>query len=282
MRTIAAALSAATSRIGASGSSTPRLDAELLMSAVLDGNRTQLYTRLQEPLDADRIAGFDRLVEQRIGGAPIAYLTGTREFMGLAFAVSPAVLVPRPETEHLVEWALAWLRDRTEATVVDVGTGAGGIAVAVARLAPAGSIKRIIATDLSLEALAVACDNVQTLAPGQVELVHGDLLEPLTGPLDLVLANLPYLTPAQIQQSPSIAAEPMVALVGGEDGLELIRRFIADLPRVLAPRGAVAMEVDPSQVEAVEKLLSQALPTAAIAVHDDLASRARLVSASRE
>jgi release factor glutamine methyltransferase len=264
------------------GSDTPRLDAEVLLRHVLQTDRADLFARLTDPLPPASAAAFLTLLGRRVAGEPIAYLVGEKEFMGLPIQVGPGVLVPRPETELLVEWALRWLSDRPDAVVVDVGTGSGGIALAVAAGLPTGSRARIIATDASAEALAWAARNRWALALDTVELVRGDLttwLAPATA--DLVLANLPYLTPDQIAENPLLAAEPEGALLGGADGLDLIRRLVADLPRVLAPGGAVGLELDPGQTAQVTALLAETLPGLRIETITDLAGLLRHVVAMR-
>ena len=264
------------------GSDTPRLDAEVLLRHVLQTDRADLFARLTDPLPPASAAAFLTLLGRRIAGEPIAYLVGEKEFMGLPIQVGPGVLVPRPETELLVEWALRWLSDRPDAVVVDVGTGSGAIALAVAAGLPPGSRARIIAADESAEALAWAARNRWALALDTVELVRGDLttwLAPATA--DLVLANLPYLTPDQIAENPLLAAEPEGALLGGADGLDLIRRLVADLPRVLAPGGAIGLELDPGQTAQVTALLAETLPGLRIETIADLAGLLRHVVAER-
>jgi release factor glutamine methyltransferase len=264
------------------GSDTPRLDAEVLLRHVLQTDRADLFARLTDPLPPASAAAFLTLLGRRVAGEPVAYLVGEKEFMGLPIQVGPGVLVPRPETELLVEWALGWLSDRPDAVVVDVGTGSGAIALAVAAGLPTGSRARIIAADESAEALDWAARNRWALALDTVELVRGDLttwLAPATA--DLVLANLPYLTPDQIAENPLLAAEPEGALLGGADGLDLIRRLVADLPRVLAPGGAVGLELDPGQTAQVTALLAETLPGLRIETITDLAGLPRHVVAER-
>ena len=278
--TVAGALRAASRRLGAGGSETPRLDAEVLLRHVLGVDRTGLFVRLPEAIGREQLAAFEGLVAARLGGAPVAYLTGEREFMGLPFAVRPGVLVPRPETEGLVEWALGWLADRPGGAVVDVGTGSGAIALSLAALLPPQWGGRIVAADVSAAALAVARENRDRLGlRDRAALVRGDLVAWCGGPVALLLANLPYLRPEQVAGNPALAAEPRLALVGGGDGLEPMRRLIADAPRVLAPGGALGLEIDPSQAAAVAGLIAAALPGARVEVRPDLAGLARHVVA---
>lgn len=272
-------------RLEAAGIQTARLDAEVLMRHVLDIDRTRLFLRYPDPIAEPDHAAFERLIARRLAGEPVAYLTGTREFMGLPFRVAPGVLIPRPETELLVEWALDWLAPRPDATVADIGTGSGAIAISVAARLPAEFAGTVIATDTSDAALAIARKNANALLPPdrlrQLRFLHGSLTEPLAGPLDLLLTNLPYLTPQQIAENPALDAEPRLALDGGPDGLDLVRAVIADLPRILAPDGAAGFEIDPSQVDAVSMLLDRALPGTKIRIIDDLARLSRHVVATR-
>ncbi len=274
----------ATERLASAGLATPRLDAEVLLRHVLGIDRAQLFLLLPDPAGEGLGEALDVLIGRRLAGQPVAYLTGTREFMGLPFRVDPAVLIPRPETELLVEWALDWLNPRERATVVDAGTGSGAIAISLAALAPAGLALTVVATDVSGPALAMARRNAGrhgALVRSRLSFVRGSLLEPIDGPVDLVLANLPYLTPDQVAENPDLAAEPALALAGGADGLDLVRSLIVDLPRVLAARGAArraaGFELDPSQTETVATLLRAAFPAARVGTISDLAGLPRHV-----
>jgi release factor glutamine methyltransferase len=257
------------------------LDAEVLLRHVLGLDRTQLFIRLRDPLPAQERAKLDALVDRRLAGEPIAYLTGSREFMGLTFAVGPGVLVPRPETEVLVEWALRWLGNRHRATVVDVGTGSGAIALSIAAMRQEES-NLIFGVDRSADALRYAARNRDALGLiDRVHLVLGDLLTWCKGPVDLILANLPYLRPEQRAGNADLRAEPEFALTSGPDGLTAIRRLLTDVPRLLADGGAVALEIDPSQVGVVQAITRSTLPAARISVLHDLAGLDRVVVAER-
>lgn len=288
--TINTALRRATARLAGGGVATPALDAEILLRHVLGlgGDRAALFVRRPEPLPPGAADALATLVARRLAGEPVAYLTGTRAFMGLPFAVGPGVLVPRPETELLVEWALGWLAARPAgppATVLDVGTGSGAIALGLAAHLSPDWDGVVIAADVSAEALAVAARNRAALAAhgraGAVRLVRGDLAGWCAGPVDLLLANLPYLSPEQLADNPDLHAEPALALVSGPDGLAAIRRLVADAPRLLAPGGAVGLELDPSQASAVADLLRAALPRATVSICPDLAGLARAATAER-
>jgi release factor glutamine methyltransferase len=189
----------------------------------------------------------------------VAYLRGFKEFYGLRFRVDPRVLIPRPETEVLVEAARVRIAGRAR-SVVDVGTGSGAIAVAIA--AHEHRV-RVIGTDSSRDALIVAEANALANGVGdRVEFRHGDLLAPITERMDIVCANLPYLRDDTVQEwvgeRSSLAFEPRDAVVAGADGLGIIRRCVADLQRVLAPEGAALFECDPPQVDAVTEMLGRA------------------------
>ncbi len=279
--TLSDALRRGRKRLASAGSVTPGLEAEVLLRHVLAIDRTELFVRLPEPITAKALATYDRLLEQRAGDIPVAYLTGEREFMALAFEVGPGVLVPRPETELLLAWADSWLgrRSQDRVTVVDVGTGSGAIAIGIAAALEPDWRGRIIASDISPVAISIAARNRMRLdVHHRIALVQGSLISWLRGPVDLVIANLPYLRPAQIAGNPALAAEPRLALDGGPDGLDLIRRLLDDAPRVLAPGGAIGLEIDPSQSDVVVGMARRAFPASEIDVLLDLAGFARHVT----
>jgi release factor glutamine methyltransferase len=281
-QSIAELLRGATVRLLASRSLSPRLDAEVLLRHVLGIDRTTLFARLQEPVDSADRSQFEQLVERRIEGCPVAYLTGEREFMGFPFIVNSAVLIPRPETEQLVEWAEMWLSSRRDAVVVDVGTGSGAIILSLAQVAESWT-GRAIGIDLSEAAIDVASANRSRLGlQDRVELVTGDLLEPVSEPADLILANLPYLTPTQIMENPELNAEPRIALDGGPDGLREVRRLIEDIPRVLRSTGAFVLEIDPNHAAEVASVAGALFPRARIHVERDLENRERFVIVERD
>lgn len=256
---------------------TPELDAAVLLAHLLGINRAALYARALDPVPVAVTDAYKALVDRRMRGAPVAYLTGTKEFMGLAFAVSPAVLVPRPETELLAGWAIAWLAARAGPTVaVDVGTGSGAVAVSIAKFSPNA---RVIASDISQEALTVARMNARKHAvAGDVRFVCGDLLRWLGRPVDLILANLPYLTDRQADAA-ELAAEPRNALAGGDaDGFALYRALLPRAETRLTSGGAIAFEIDPLQATTAFALCQSIFPSARISMHRDLAGMARFVT----
>lgn len=265
-------------------SESPRLDAEVLLRHAAGLDRTALFLVLRDPAPDVVRSRFETLVERRLAGEPVAYVIGSREFMGLPFIVTPDVLVPRPETELLVEWALAELREVGEPTrVADVGAGSGAIALSLAALAP--DPIEILAVEPAPAARDVIARNADALLPAErrrhVRIVDGDLLTAQPGPFELVLANLPYLTPEQIAGNLDLAAEPRLALDGGPTGLDLIERLIDQLPERLATHYAVGLELDPSQANRVAELLDAALPRASVTIIRDYAGFDRHVVATR-
>lgn len=278
-RTYQDLLRSGTMRLAGAGIDTARLDAEVLLREVAGLDRAGLFLRLPDPAPDGLDRRFEGLLTRRAAGEPVAYIVGRREFMGLSFRVAPGVLIPRPETELLVEWALAVVAARPGATVVDVGTGSGAIAVSIGALGSPAT--RIIGTDVSATALAIARENAAALLDdgqrSRLGFRQGSLLEPIGEPVDVLLANLPYLTPDQVLGNPDLAAEPRLALDGGADGLGLVRVLIDDLPRVLAPGGAVGLELDPDQTRTVEGLLRGLFPGRRVRTIHDLAGLARHV-----
>ena len=281
MPTWGEARAAAAARLrGAPDAATAALDADVLLAHVLGVGKEAVFAHPERQLsDADSTRYRD-LVDRRARGEPVAYLRGFKEFYGLRFRVDPRVLIPRPETETLVDAARERIAGRA-LTIVDVGTGSGAIAVAIAAHEPR---VRVIATDSSRDALAVAETNALACGVAErVEFRHGDLLAPVTERVDLVCANLPYLREDTVGEwvgeRTSLAFEPRVAVVAGADGLELIRRCIADLPRVLASGGAALFECDPPQAAPLaDMLVRSGLRPRTIS---DLAGAERVVLAER-
>lgn len=277
-------------------SPTPHLDAQLLLAQLLGWERARLLGRLDEALPEEIGPVFAGRVARRAAGEPVAYLLGLAWFHGLQFTVGPEVLIPRPETELLVDWGLAWLRGRVPQVgpdlaplrVLDVGTGSGAIVVALAvawsALAGTGPSPAWWASDLSREALALAAANAARLCPAAAIRFHHADLWPEPGEartFHLLLANLPYIgTEERASLAPDVVDyEPHLALFAGPQGLDQVRRLIDGLPRRLAPGGGVALEIGYRQGEAVKALLQEALPGAVVQVHRDLAGLDRMVTA---
>jgi release factor glutamine methyltransferase len=231
------------------GSDSPRLDAELLLAHALGLRRLDLYLKFDRALSESELSAYRALVAQRAKSEPVAYLVGHKEFMGLEFVVTPAVLVPNPDTEVLVQRAVAIARESTDLLrVADVGTGSACIAIAIAHYAPN---TEVWASDLSREALDVAARNVARHDLGdRVHLECGDLMRPLAGEFDLVCANLPYVaagSPLPVE----VTAQPAPALYADDGGAALVSRLLDEVPARLKPGGRVLAELDPSIVSAV-------------------------------
>ncbi len=258
----------------------PRLEAERLLAHVLGVSRARLLSALREPLPATVEQAFARLVARRADGEPLAYLVGSVEFYGLEFEVTPATFVPRPETELLVDWAIGRLRRRpSDAAVrlIDVGTGCGAIAVALAK---AVRWAEVIATDVSAEALAVAERNARRHGlEDRLRLVQADLLPPWPPAFDLVVANLPYVAEEDPDLEPAVARfEPAQALYGGPDGLDWIRRLLVTLPSRLVPGADVGLEIGWRQGAAALALARAFLPGGRARCRTDLAGCDRLLT----
>ncbi|HEU5443717.1 MAG TPA: peptide chain release factor N(5)-glutamine methyltransferase [Steroidobacteraceae bacterium] len=252
---------------------TPALDAEVLLACSLGVSRTRLRSHPEETPGAEAAARFLALIERRAAGEPVAYIIGRKGFWSLELRVTPAVLVPRPETELLVERALA-LRPGTEAHVADLGTGSGAIALALASARPQW---RIVATDISAEALAVARANAAALGLARVEMVQGDWLDCLRGrAFHLLVSNPPYVAAADpALGQPELMREPRLALVAAEEGLAALRTLIRDAPGSLERGGWLLLEHGATQAAAVAGALV-ARGFAQVRSHRDLAGRERM------
>lgn len=263
----------------AKGIESARLDAECLLAHALGCDRLRLYLDYDKPVHAEERGRFRRLVKRRADErVPVAQLLGSREFWSLPFEVTPEVLVPRPETETLVEAALALLPDpEAEVRVLDVGTGSGAVALAIARERKKA---RVVATDLSGAALAVARRNAEALGVAdRVHFAEGDLFDAVAGErFDLIVSNPPYLAAAEAPAlAPELAHEPRGALVAGREGTECLRRLAAEAPAHLAEAGALALEIAPGQAQDVREWLRER-GFGGLEVRRDLADRPRVVS----
>ncbi len=258
-------------------SPSPALDARLLLAHALGRDHAYLVAHDDETLTAAQAAAYAKLLLRAAADEPIPYLIGHAPFYGQAFAVSPAVLIPRPETEQLVEAAVGWGRGRGALRAADVGTGSGCIAVMLARHLPAAAV---VAVDVSAAALAVAAANVARLAPGRVALVQGDLLAAVAPGLDLIAANLPYVSRPEWTALPDgvKSYEPALALDGGTDGLNVIRALLPQAAGHLRPGGLVLLEIGWRQGAAALALARDAFPGARVEVRPDFAGHDRLVA----
>ena len=266
-------------RLEEAGVEDARFEAEVLLRHASGRSRADLYAHLEEPPGPDALRGFEAALQRRAEREPLAYITGHREFYALDFRVTPAVLIPRPESELLVEIALDHLRRQRvrRALVVDVGTGSGALGIAIAKNRRE---VRLIGTDTSPAALGVAVQNAQRLVPRLPQRwVCCDLLTPITGPLDCVVANLPYLPESRLEElEPEVAqSEPRRALTPGTSGLELVLRLVTQLGRRLAPGGIAVLEVDPGQEQEVAAAARRLIPFAQVDSADDLSGQPRAV-----
>ena len=235
--------------------------------------RQELFTRQEDEVSAQQEQALADTLQRRLTREPLAYILGYREFYGINLLVNPDVLIPRPETETLVEHALFMAMmgmETTELVIADIGTGTGAIAINLAIHLPAA---RIYAFDVDDATLDVAAYNIRTHnVADRVTLGKGDLLEPLPEPVDLLVANLPYLPTNRIPDLQlEIQFEPQQALDGGADGLDHIRRLLAQAPAKVKEQATLLLELDPEQVPAVEELARQYFPEATTSVEQDLA-----------
>ncbi len=247
----------------------------MLLAHILHTSRTWLLAHPEHPLDPNQLTDYQTAIALRASGYPLPYLTGHVEFYGLDFEVTPDVLIPRPETETLVELALA----RRPATVIDVGTGSGCIAIALAVHLPQAIV---YATDISRAALAVARRNAaRHRVADRVHLLAGDLLAPCAGPVDLVVSNPPYVAEGEFAALPHSVREhePRLALDGGPDGLAVIRRLLAQAPAVLRPGGTLLIEIGANQGAAVAQLARRHFES--VRIHPDLAGHDRVLEVAQ-
>ena len=252
------------------------LEGEILLRHTLQVDRVGLYSGLDREIGDDQKDVFWSLVRRRLSGEPTAYITGHREFYGLDFYIDNRVLIPRPETELLVEKALELAQTRNMPVIADIGTGCGAIAISLARRLP---LLKIYATDVSADALEVARINCQKHGVvGNVQLRHGDMLEPLPESVDLIVANLPYMTGGEISRSALADFEPLMALDGGADGLDKITRLCEQASDKLGRGGGMLVEIGLGQSQAVVGLMHRYFPSASVEVMPDLQGIERVVS----
>ncbi len=277
--TVAEALRAASAELDPIGG-TGRLDATLLLEHVTGAARAAFLTDDGRTLTPDEVAAFAAGVARRRRGVPVAYIVGQAGFYGRTFAVDECVLVPRPETEHVVEAAIADARGRGKANgrIADVGTGSGAIAICLAAELPDAWV---LGTDVSRDAIRLARGNAARNNVFQsCTFLHGDLAAPLVrfAPLDTIVANLPYIPTDELPHSPDpVSYEPVVALDGGADGLDLYRRLIAQLPVVAASDATIFFEAAPGTIEPLAALVESAFPRAHLEIGEDYAGLERFV-----
>lgn len=252
-------------------------DAEVLLSTALGKERAFLHSHGETELSPTEQQTYEDFLRRREQNEPVAYITGSKEFYGRLFKCDARALIVRPETEGVVEQALAWLGNKA-AKVLELGTGAGNIATTLSLESPALTIT---ATDISGEALELAQENARTLG-ATVTFAQSDLFETVTGTFDLIVANLPYVETTW-QQNPAaqqdvLFYEPDVALFGGEDGLDLYRRFFTEAPNYLTEGGAVIIEYGETQTSAISALARSAFPGHTLIIHQDYAGLDRVLT----
>lgn len=303
MSTTRELIDAAAGELRALGMETPRLDAELLLAMAIGVDRTAVVAHSDAPVGADAERAFRAALARRLDGEPIAYIRGLREFHGIALTVDARALIPRPESEALVDLAIAEVMRRLgggagaqnggAATpagplrVADVGTGSGAVAIAVAaglrsRKVPAGLVS-ILATDISAEALDLARENAVAHALGdRLRFAEADLLPGHETRFAVIVANLPYIASGDLATLPaSVRHEPTLALDGGPDGLRLIDRLLGRLPAALAPGGVAAMEIGADQGAMATERIAERLPGWPARIDTDLAGLPRIAVVER-
>lgn len=261
----------------AHASTLPDLDARLLLEHVLQISHSFIVAHGENDLAPGQELRYRQLIQRARRKEPIPYITGTAPFYGLDFCVNPSVLIPRPETEQLVEHALNWASTRGQLEAVDVGTGSGCIAVSLASQLPYANVS---ATDISTEALAVARKNVEQHVPGRIRFYEGNLLTPVPAPPDLIIANLPYVSSDEWTMVDDGVKwyEPTIALKGGSDGLDLISELLQQAMSRLRSGGAVFLEIGWQQGQAVLQLARNQFPAADIALITDYAGQDRIIT----
>ncbi|MFP4017118.1 MAG: peptide chain release factor N(5)-glutamine methyltransferase [Halanaerobiales bacterium] len=260
----------------------PRLDAEVLLAHVLNKERIQLYVNYDLPLKKEELAEYRELVFRRARQIPVSYLIGKKEFMSLELSISEDVLIPRPETEQLVEKIIEYCQDNEfiEPNIVDVGTGSGAIAVSLAYYIEKA---RVLAVDISEEALDIAGSNIEKYElEDRVKAIRGDLLSPLIllnkNNVDIVVSNPPYIDKIGMEElSREVKEEPSLALYGGVDGLDYYRKLIPQASRVLKEGGLLALEIGYNQGKSIRDLFDSCWDS--VSVEKDYSGHDRMVFA---
>lgn len=274
--TLREALSRAGEILVSGGIEDAALEAQVLLMYLLDISRAGLYTDAGNELEPGRFEEYMALVGRRLKGEPAAYITGKREFYGLDFFVDTSVLIPRPETELLVETAIGLAAERGYRTIADVGTGSGCVAVCLAL-----NLRevKIFATDISPAAIETARKNCRRYGvDNSITLLEGDMLEPLPVPVDMIVANLPYVSESEIQHVNTVPFEPEAALNGGEDGLEKIISLCRQSMSKLLREGAVCIEVGMGQAEIAARQFQGMFPYGKLEILKDLSGIDRVVT----
>ncbi len=279
--TIAKQLSIATEKLKAAGIENARLDAEVLLAYVLNTRRLALYVHVAKVLEEEQITRYHNLIKRRLERIPVAYLTGHKEFMGLNFAVTPDVLIPRPDTEVLAQGVIEHLHEfnRENLKIADLGVGSGAICISILKFVENVTAE---AVDISQKAIEIAQFNAQKFnVDDRINFYAGNLFEPLEGKIfDVIVSNPPYVTTEDFENlQPEIETEPKLALDGGADGLNFYRKIIETAPKFLADDGFLAMEIGFNQSHSVQKLLKENGNFNYIQVWKDLAGIERVIAA---
>jgi release factor glutamine methyltransferase len=271
-------------KLEAAGIPDARLEAEVLVMNVMRMARQSVFAEQDTEVSGQQQSALDAFLERRFLREPLAYILGHREFYGINVILTPAVLIPRPETEGLVEHALFMAlmgMESQELTIADVGTGSGVIAINLAIHLPAA---KIFAVDVEDAVLDVAAHNIGVLGVAErVTLGIGDLLDAVPEPIDLIVANLPYIPTDRIPTlQPEVQQEPAIALDGGPDGLDLIRRLLTQAEEKLKDTGIILLEMDPDQIPIVQELALNHFPEGSTSVEKDLAGMDRILTIYRQ
>ncbi len=263
-------------RLLANHSEFASLETRVILCHVLEKSREWIVTHPDQELDASQIQKANGLLDRIIEGEPLPYLVGKQAFYGLDFKVTPDVLIPRPETELLIEECITWLEDHpSKRHMADIGTGSGAIAIT---LADRFEDLEITAIDISEKALEVASQNAACLnVDSKISFVQNDLLSDYDGRFDLIAANLPYIPTEKLKSLPVTRYEPMRALDGGPDGLDLIRKLLQQTREHLKPGGMLILEIEEGQSISASKLVETLLPGVEITILNDLANHPRIL-----
>lgn len=252
------------------------IETRVLLCHVLDKSREWIVTHPEFELEESQIEQASRLVNRIIDGEPLPYLVGKQAFYGLDFVVTPDVLIPRPETELLIEECITWLEEHpNKRLLADIGTGSGAIAVT---LADRFEDLKVTAIDVSEKAIEIAQLNAKLVkVDSQIDFVQNDLLSNYSGRFDLIAANLPYIPSEKLKSLPVARHEPILALDGGLDGLDLIKKFLQQSGEHLKPGGMIILEIEESQSDSAQKLVNTLLPGVKTSILNDLANHPRIL-----
>lgn len=278
--TISQQLRKATEQLKKSGIENARLDAEVLLAYVLNKRRLALYVQSEKVLNEKELKRYHNLLKRRLERVPVAYLTGHKEFMGLNFAVTPDVLIPRPDTEILAQGVIEHLQSYKRALkLADLGTGSGAICISILKFVENVEAS---AVDISKNALEIAEFNAEKFnVEDKITFYEGNLFEPLKGQIfDVIVSNPPYISAkdfANLQLE--VRDEPRIALDGGKDGLKFYRRIVADAPKFLSDEGFLAMELGFNHSEAVRQLIEENGNFKHVQIWKDLAGIERVIAA---